>query len=206
MFLISCSTSFAQQYEHVWRGFVQWCQSLQVPRSFLPASEVTIALYLAHVAENATSFAVIKSASVAIAYYQKINLFEHNPTISPLATFARVALARRLGTTPRRRKAPFLWADVLRFVVAYLSGSPAYCHLVVVTCCIISFGGMYRFGELVATRPVDLSFSNDDSSVTIVFPKRKNEQYRHGSRVTIVASGHDLICHVRLLRRLLASL
>ena len=122
-----------------------------------------MALYLAHVAERATSFAVIKSASAAIAYFQKINLFEHNPTISPLASFVRAAFARRLGTAPRRRKAPFLWVDVMRFATAYLSGSPAYCHLVVVTCCIISFGGMCRFGELVATRPVDLSFSNDDS-------------------------------------------
>jgi integrase len=132
-----------------------------------------VALYLANVAERATSFAVIKSASAAIAYFQKINLFEHNPTISPLASFVRAAFARRLGTAPKRRKAPFLWADVMRFATAYLSGSPAYCHLVVVTCCIISFGGMCRFGELVATRPADLVFSNDDCSVTIGFPKRK---------------------------------
>ena len=132
-------------------------------------------------------------------------MFDHNPTISPLATFVRAAFARRLGTAPKRRKGPFLWADVLRFALAYLSGSPAYCYLVVVTYCVLSFGGMCRFGELVATRPVDLSFSSNDSSVTIEFPKRKNDQYRHGSRVTIVASGHDLICRVRLVRRLLVA-
>ena len=63
------AASSAHQYEHAWRSFVQWCQSLQVPRSFLPASEVTVALYLANVAERATSFAVIKSASAAIAYF-----------------------------------------------------------------------------------------------------------------------------------------
>ena len=117
-----------------------------------------MALYLANLAEKATSFSVIKSASATIAYYQKINQFDHNPTISPLATFVRVAFARRLGTAPKRRKAPFLWADVLRFASAYLSGSPAYCYLVVVTCCVLSFGGMCRIGELVATRPADLFF------------------------------------------------
>ena len=101
-----------------------------IPRSFLPASEVTVALDLARVAEGASSFAVIKSASAAIAYYQKINLFEHSPTISPLAAFVRATFARRLGTTPKHGKAPFLWADVMRFAVAYLSGHPAYCHLV----------------------------------------------------------------------------
>jgi hypothetical protein len=198
------ASSFALQYEHAWRGFVNWCQSLQVPRSFLPVSEETVALYLANLAEKATSFSVIKSASAAIAYHQKINLFEHNPTISPLATFVRAAFARRLGTTPKKRKAPFLWVDVVKFATAYLSGTPAYCHLVVVTCCVLSFS-MCRFGELVATRPVDLSFSSNDGSVTIEFPKRKNDRYRHGSRATIVASGSDVICLVRLVRRLLVA-
>ena len=111
-----------------------------------------MALYLAHVAEGASSFAVVKTASAAIAYYQKINLFEHNPTVSPLAAFVRAAFARRLGTAPKQRKAPFLWTDVMRFAVAYLSGRPAYCHRVVVTFCIISFGGMCRFGELAAVK------------------------------------------------------
>jgi hypothetical protein len=97
-----------------------------------PALEVTVALYLLHVAEGASSFAAIKTTSAAIAYYQKINLFEHNPTISHLASFVRAAFARRLGTAPKQRKAPFLWADVMRFAVAYLTGHPAYCHLAVV--------------------------------------------------------------------------
>ena len=47
---------------------------------------------------------------------------------------------------------------------------------------IIFPGDMCWFGELVLTGPVDLSFSNDDSSVTIEFPcyKRRNEHYRQG--------------------------
>ncbi len=38
------ASSSANQYDHARRAFVRWCQSLQVPRSFLPASEVTVAL------------------------------------------------------------------------------------------------------------------------------------------------------------------
>jgi hypothetical protein len=137
-----------------------------------------VALYLAHVAEGASSFAVIKTASAAIAYYQMINLFEHNPTVSPLAAFVRAAFAGRLGTAPKQRKAPFLWADVIRFAVAYLSGHHAYCHLVVVTFYIISFGGMCRFGELARVKSGDLSFGPNDNSATVHFSKRKNGQYR----------------------------
>ena len=54
-------------------------------------------------------------------------------------------------------------------------------------------------------RSGDLSFGPDDSSVTVHFIKRKNDQYRQGSKITIVASGHELVCLVRLLRRLMGN-
>ncbi len=75
--------------------------------------------------------------------------------------------------------------------------------MVVVTFCIVSFGGICRFGELAAAKSEDLSFGPGDNSVTVHFSKRKNDKYRHGSKVSIVASGHDLVCPIRLVRTLL---
>ncbi len=43
----------------------------------LPASDATVALYLQSVANAAKTFAPVKAASSAIAFYQKINLFTH---------------------------------------------------------------------------------------------------------------------------------
>ncbi len=52
---------------------------------------------------------------------------------------------------------------------------------------------------MAAIKSGDLSFGPDDSSVIVHFVKRKNDQYRQGSKVTIIASGHELVCPVRLI-------
>ena len=77
----------SDRYTLLWKKFVQWCGDRVSPRCPLPASETTVALFLQQVADEAQSFSVIKQASAAIAYYQKINLFDHNPTLGPLASF-----------------------------------------------------------------------------------------------------------------------
>ncbi len=56
---------------------------------------------------------------------------------------------------------------------------------------------------MAAIKSGDLSFGPDDSSVIVHCVKGKNDQYRHGSKVTIVASGNELVCLVRLIRRLM---
>ena len=98
----------------------------------------------------AVSFSAVKSASAAIAYFQRINLYSHNPTMGQLASFVRNAVMRRLGLAPRSRKTPFTWDDILRFARARLSSeNPPYCYLVVVTLCAVSFGGVCRFSDAV---------------------------------------------------------
>jgi hypothetical protein len=54
------------------------------------------------------AFAPVKAASAAIAFYQKINLFSHEPTQSPAACFVREAAIRRFGLKPKIRKEPYL--------------------------------------------------------------------------------------------------
>ncbi len=60
--------------------FVVWCDALAEPRASLHASDCTMALYLQSVMNGAKTFAPVKAASTAIAFYQKINLFSHEPT------------------------------------------------------------------------------------------------------------------------------
>ena len=54
-------------------------------------------LYLQHVADSAVSFSAVKSASAAIAYFQRMDLYSHEPTMGQLASFVRNAAMRRLG-------------------------------------------------------------------------------------------------------------
>ncbi len=66
--------------------YVAWCEAaLAEPRVSLPESDATVALYLQAVMNGAKTFAPVKAASAAIAFYQKINFFNHEPTKSPAA-------------------------------------------------------------------------------------------------------------------------
>ena len=193
----------ADRYTLLWNKFVKWCGDREAPRCPLPASETTVALFLQQVADEAQSFSVIKLASAAIAYYQKINLFDHNPTIGPLASFVRKSAMRRLGLAPLRRKAPFQWSDIARLVASTICGARTpYCRLVVVTFCVITYGGMCRYSDVASLQLGHLRFHQDGGSVTLSFPKRKNDQYRQGSKVTISALGEVPCCPVALLRLL----
>ena len=64
-------------------------------------------MYMQSVANNAKTFAPVKAASAAIAFYQKINLFSHEPTQSPAACLVREAAIRRFGLNPKNRKELF---------------------------------------------------------------------------------------------------
>ena len=195
--------SSSAQYVLCWNKFTAWCRERREPRCPLPASEVTVALYLQYVADSATSFSAVKSASAAIAYFQRINLYSHEPTMGQLASFVRNAAMRRLGLAPRARKAPFTWDDILRFARQRLtSDDPPYCYLVVVTLCAVSFGGMCRFSDAASLRISSVVFAADFKSVTLSFVKRKNDQYRQGSKVTVSSSGDNCCCPVALLQRL----
>ena len=203
--------STRRSYVGPWNQFVSWCNSLSQPRSPLPASDATVALYLQFVFNRAQrenlSFSLVKSASAAIAFFQKVNLFDHLPTLSPAACLVRAAAGRKLGLAARNRKSPFLWQDVVRFASAYgpAAGPVPYCHLVIVTFCVVSFGAMCRHSDLSPVRHDQLSFTTgSDAAVTIKFTTRKNDQYRKGSQVTIAAIPDSPTCPVRLLHHLSA--
>ena len=74
----SCKTYIGQ-----WNLFVTWCAALEMPRVTMPLANATVALYLQSVVNRANTFATVKAASAAIAFYQDIILFNHEPTQSP---------------------------------------------------------------------------------------------------------------------------
>jgi hypothetical protein len=74
--------------------FVAWCGALAEPRLPLPASDGTAALYLQSVMNGAKMFAPLKAASAAIAFYQKINLFDHDSVV-----FNRCGCSLNCGTS-----------------------------------------------------------------------------------------------------------
>ncbi len=74
------------------------------PRASLLASNGTAALYMQSVMNGAKRFAPAKAAPAAIASYQKINLFDHEPTESLAVCLVRGAAMRKFGLNPKNRK------------------------------------------------------------------------------------------------------
>jgi hypothetical protein len=89
--------------------FVASCDALEVPRVFLPAADSMLALYLQTVVHWAKTFALVNAASDGIALYQKVHLFDHEPTQSPAVCIVRSAATRRLGLNNKNRKEIFEW-------------------------------------------------------------------------------------------------
>jgi hypothetical protein len=75
--------STSRAYVGLWNAFVSWFSSLMRPRRPLPADDLTVALYFQSLMDNANSFSTVKSASVSIAFFRKINLFINHPTMAP---------------------------------------------------------------------------------------------------------------------------
>jgi hypothetical protein len=105
--------STCRNYEGQFRMFVVWCGSRIEPRMPLPASDASVAMYLQSVANGAKSFAPVKAASAAIDFFQKVNLFDHEPTQCPAACLVRNAAMRKFGLNPKNRKEPFEWENVV---------------------------------------------------------------------------------------------
>ena len=98
--------STSKTYRSAWNDFVRWCGARSPPQLALPAHELTIALYLEHRTQSTSSFAVIKTASAAIAHMHNLNLYSSEPTKGAMAAMVRREATRDLGVAPQHIKEP----------------------------------------------------------------------------------------------------
>ncbi len=141
--------------------FVDWCGSLLEPRIPLPASDASVAMYLQSVISDAKSLAPGKATSAAIAFFQKVNLFDHEPTQCPAARLVRNAAMRKVGLKPKNRKEPFEWDIVVLFAEGYGVRHHGYCYLVAWSNVVIVFGAMCRYDDASRLRWRNLRFVED---------------------------------------------
>jgi len=95
--LAQVAVSLCGKYTGKFNMFVTWCEAPAEPRASLPASDAMVALYMQSVMNSAMTFAPVKAASASIAFFQKTNLFDHEPTHSPSACLVRNAAMRMFG-------------------------------------------------------------------------------------------------------------
>ena len=71
----------------------------------------------------------------------------------------RTIVAREFGLFAKRVKDPFLWFQFVDFALIYGIHIQSYCHLVVSTMAIFSFGAMFRKAMLPVLNGVALDLN-----------------------------------------------
>jgi hypothetical protein len=96
----------------------------------------------------------------------------------------RTSAARKFGLSAKRvKKNPFLWLQLVDFALLYGNQNQGYCHLVVSTMAILSFGAMCRYSDDVSRlKWKNIKFEPDSSSFETIFEIRKNAQFRQGNK------------------------
>jgi len=93
--------------------------------------------------------------------------------MAPEVCMVRIAAARKFGLSPKRVKEPFIWRDLVDFALLYGVHSQGYCHLVVATMAILSFGAMCRYSDVSRLKWGNIKFESDLSSLEITFEIRE---------------------------------
>jgi hypothetical protein len=121
--------------------------------------------------------------------------------MAPEVCMVRTPAARKFGLSAKRVKEPFLWSQLVDFASLYGNQTQGYCHLVVSTMPIISFGDMCHYSDVSRLKWKNIEFESGSSSFEITFEIRKNAQFRQGNNF-IVSATNDAVCPLMLLRAL----
>ena len=98
--------------------------------------------------------------------------------MSPEVCMVRTVAARKFGLSAKRVKEPFLWFQLANFaLLIYGNQNQGYCHLVVSTMAILSFGDMCRYSDVSRLTWKHMKFESDSSSFEITFEIRKTPNF-----------------------------
>jgi site-specific recombinase XerD len=155
----SKSQATIKAYASGWQDFLQFCQLRQL--TALPASDQSVADYLAWLADNGFKAATIARRLVVISQAHKAADLDSPTTSSLVRTHA--GIRRTIGTT-QQGKTPALVADLKRMLqkVPYTRVGLRDRALL-----LVGFAGGFRRSELVALNVEDLEFSSAGLAVTL---------------------------------------
>jgi len=183
------------QYVPRFGRFRQWCADRCPPRCALPASEVTVALYLQSVLQVATTFSVVKGASAAISTLHEVHGLP-SPTSGLLCSQIRSAAERILGAAPVNRKAPFEWELLHSYCIA-ASASGDFLRMLIAAMALLAFAAFLRCEEITAVYADEIKFF--DSHAEIFLEERKNDKIRKGNVIVVARASDKRACPVGML-------
>lgn len=186
----SAADNTKRGYASDFRQFAAWCESAGL--SALPASPVTVADYLAHLAQSGRKVSTIERAKAAVKMAHELAGHE-SPTGAKIVTVAVKGIRRSLGVA-KAKKSPVLTVDVRAMLSALpdtLAGKRDRALL------LIGYAGAFRRSELAGLRLEDVAQTAE--GVRVFLPRSKTDQEGKGRYIGIKRGKSPATCPVRAL-------
>jgi site-specific recombinase XerD len=170
------SDATRRAYRSDWADFVRWCDGCSRPS--LPADPLTLAAYVAELADNGRKYSTIRRRVAAIAYAHRLKALAPPDSAEPVKAVLR-GIRRRIGVAVER-KAPATAraiAQMLKRLPDTLAGKRDRALL------LIGFAAALRRSELVALNVEDLEFT--DAGLIIHLRRSKTDQDGAGQAVAV---------------------
>jgi len=184
----SKSQATIKSYAAGWRDFLLFSELRQLRA--LPASEQTVADYLAYLADNGYKAATIATRLVVISQAHKAENMS-SPTAASLVRRTHAGIRRTIGTA-QQGKAPALSADLKRMLSKLPNTRVGMRDRALL---LLGFAGGFRRSELVGLDYDDLEFSSAGLADTL--RRAKNDQEGASRRIGIPYGYLEKTCPVR---------
>jgi integrase len=192
----SKSQATIRAYASGWRDFLSFCEQQRVEA--LPATDQTVAAYLADMADRGAKAATIARRLVVISQAHKAADLP-SPTTSSLVSRTHAGIRRTLGTA-QTGKAPALVDDLKRMLEKLPVTRVGFRDRALL---LLGFAGAFRRSELVSLDVSDLQFTRAGLIVTL--RKSKTDQEGRSRRLGIPYGSSERTCPVRSLQAWLES-
>ncbi|XP_045206149.2 integrase/recombinase xerD homolog [Mercenaria mercenaria] len=181
--------------------YSKWCS--QFGFSYLPASPVTLALYLVSLIQLEDK--PCGKSKLNLAFYSVNNMHELACLESPCKDkWLKLCLegCLRKVSRPIEKKEPISPEILKQLVLKFASENCSLGNLRIVTLCVLSSAGFLRISEAFNLKRSDIELF--DSYCSLYIEKSKTDVYRDGQHVVIAKTG-NFSCPVSLLERYLHS-
>ena len=182
--------------------FKAWCLHSTGEVSFLPATSITVSLYLHHLLENSLGSSTIYSVFYAINWVHKLAGFENCNPCDKFLVKSIVEASSRLPRKPVRKAEP-ITPEILGLIFQQYGESSNLLDIRFVCMCLLAYAGFFRISELLSIRRSNIV--TEDLYHKIFVEVSKTDKYRDGSWVYIAKTSNCTCPYTYLIKYLEAA-
>ena len=170
--------------------------------SFLPATSITVSLYLHHLLENSLGSSTIYSVFYAINWVHKLAGFDNRNPCDKFLVKSIVEASSRVLRKPVRKAEP-ITPEILGLIFQQYGESSNLLDIRFVCMCLLAYAGFFRISELLSIRRSNIV--TEDLYHKIFVEVSKTDKYREGSWVYIAKTGNCTCPYTYLIKYLEAA-